>query len=171
MISKILLILALAVLPLRAQQTTRWVATTGDVSLSGAATSATIQQPAVADGSQVYLDQLVIYCSVACNVTLAANGAAATATAGTIRPLLPNQLNAPINQTFWTASNVGTGTAQGGITHIPAGGTVVLCLSPSCGAAAQVILGPGGGTASNYTVTVASITGTANITFFGRSQS
>lgn len=171
MISKLLLILALAVLPLRAQQTTRWVATTGDVSLSGAATSATIQQPAVANGSQVFIDQVIVYCSVACSVSLAANGTAATATAGTITPLLPNVLNSPITQTFWTASNVGTGTAQGGITHVPAGATVVLCLSPSCGAPAQVILGPGGGTASNYTATVASITGTANITFYARSQS
>lgn len=169
MILKLFLMAALAVFPIHAQQVTRWVATTGDVSLSGAATAATIQQPAVADGSQVYLDQIVVYCSVACNVTLAANGAAATATAGTIRPLLPNVLNSPITQTFWTASNVGAGTAQGGITHIPAGATVVLCLSPSCGNPAQVILGPGGGTASNYTVTVASITGTANITMFGRS--
>lgn len=160
---------ALALLiPLQAQQVTRWVATTGDVVLVSAATAATIQQPAT-NGSQAYLDQIVVYCSVTCSLTLAANGAAATATAGTITPLLPSQLNAPIAQTFWTASNVGTGTAQGGIVHVPAGGTVTLCLSPSCGNPAQVILGIGAGTASNYTASVASITGTANLTFYGRS--
>lgn len=153
---------------LHAQNTVRWSATTGDVVLSAAATAATIQQPAT-NGNQAYIDQVIVYCSVACNVTLAANGTAATATAGTIQPLLPNQLNAVIPQTFWTASNVGTGTAQSGITHVPAGATVTLCFSPLCGASGQVILGIGAGTAQNFTVSIASITGTANITFLGRS--
>lgn len=156
-------------LGLYAQTAVRWVATTGDVSLSGAATAATIQQPAT-NGSQAFVDQIVIYCSVACNATLSASGTAATTTAGSITPLLPSPLNAVIPQTFWTASNAGTGTAQGGITHVPAGATVTLCLSPSCGAAGQVIIGQGAGTASNYTVSIASITGTANVTILGRSQ-
>lgn len=164
----ILLIAALAVQLSAQPQTTRWVATTGDVVLSGAATAATVQQPAT-NGSLTYIDQVVVYCSVACNVTLAANGTAATTTAGTIIPLLPSVLNAPILATFWTASNVGAGTAQSGIVHVPAGGTVTLCMSPACGASGQVSIGPGAGSASNYTVNIASITGTANITFYGRS--
>jgi len=71
---------------------------------------------------------------------------------------------------FFTASNVGTGTAQGGSLHIFAGDTKVLCLSPTCGNAGQVALPPGGGTAANYSITIGSITGTVNITFYGRSQ-
>lgn len=160
-------LLAALVLPLSAQTVVRWVATTGDVSLSPGATAATIQQPAT-NGSQALIDQVQVYCSVACTVSQAANGAAATTTAGSITPILPSATNTPILLNFFTASNVGSGTAQGGLVHIPAGATVVLCLSTTCGAAAQVIVGPGGGTASNYTVSIASITGTANITFYGR---
>jgi hypothetical protein len=149
------------------QQWTRYSATTGDMSLTGAST-ATIQQPAT-NGSDVILDQIVVYCSVACSVTQAANGTAATTTAGTVTPILPAPANTPATVKFFTASNVGSGTAQGGITHIPAGGTAVLCLSKSCGAGADVTLGYGGGGTSNYSVTIASISGTANITFLIRS--
>ncbi len=66
-----------------AQNILRWSATTGDVSLNSAGTTDTIQQPAT-NGSDVAIDQIVVYCSVACTVTQAANGAAATATAGTV---------------------------------------------------------------------------------------
>jgi hypothetical protein len=149
------------------QPNVRWAATTGDLSLSAAST-ATIQQPAT-NGVTAFIDQIVVYCSVACSVTQAANGSAATATAGTITPILPTPGNVPIPLTFWTGSNVGTGTAQGGITHVPAGDTVVLCLSPSCGNAQQVQLATIG-SSSNYSVTIASISGTANITFYGRSN-
>lgn len=153
------------------QEERRWSATTGDVAVVAAAYSATIQQPAVVSGgSQVLLDQIVLYCSVACSVTQSANGTAASATAGTITPILPTPLNTPIPLNFFTASNVGAGTAQGGILHIGAGGTAVLCLSTTCGNAAQVIIGPGLGTASNYSVTFASLTGTVNVTFYGRSR-
>jgi len=156
--------------PVFGQQFQRWGATTGDVALSAAATAATIQQPAT-NASQVLIDQIVVYCSVACSVTQAANGSAATSTAGTVTPILPTQLSLILPLTFWTASNVGAGTAQGGIVHVPAGATVTLCLSPACGAPAQVTLGAGGGTGTNYTLTVGSITGTANITFYGRTAS
>jgi len=151
----------------QAQQVIRYSATTGDLSLSAAST-ATIQQPAT-NGTDVVIDQIVVYCSVACSVTQAANGAAATTTAGTVTPLLPATGNIQPTVKFFTTSNVGTGTAQGGITHIPAGGTVVLCLSKSCGASADVVVGYGAGAASNYSATIASISGTANITFFVRS--
>jgi len=163
----LVLVAALAVASF-GQQTVRWFATTGDQVLAGAGTSATIQQLAT-NGSQALIDQVVIYCSVACNVTFTANGTAATATAGTVTPLLPSPLNAVILLGFWTSSNVGAGTSQGGIVHVPAGSSVPVCFSPTCGAATQYQFGPGGGTGSNFTVTVASITGTVNFTLFGRS--
>jgi len=161
-------LLVLAAFEGQAQQVIRYSATTGDLSLSAAST-ATLQQPAT-NGTDVVIDQIVVYCSVACNVTQAANGAAATTTVGTVTPLLPAPLNSPVTVKFFTTSNVGTGTAQGGITHIPAGGTVVLCLSRSCGASGDVVVGYGAGAASNYSATIASINGTANITFFLRSS-
>ena len=170
---RLFLILALAA-PMFAQTTIRWRATTGDVSLSGDAYSATVQQPSVASlsGSAAYIDQVQVYCSAACSVTQAVNGTAATATAGTFVPLLPTPLNTTVPLTFWTASNVGTGTDQAGITHIPAATTVILCLTPSCGNPVQFTLGPGGGTKSNYTVSItAGYTGTVNITVFGRTIS
>jgi hypothetical protein len=162
------LAVALALVCLAPAQT-RYSATTGDVVLNPGATTATVQQPA-SNGSDVVIDQIMVYCSVACSITQAANGAAATTTAGTVTPLLPAPANTPATVKLFTASNVGAGTAQGGITHIPAGGTVVLCLSRSCGNSADVVIGRGSGTASNYSVTVASITGTANITFYLRTQ-
>lgn len=164
----ILAILAMLAVPSFAQQPVRWFATTGDVSLSGTATTATIQQPAI-NGFPILLDQIVVYCSVACNATQAAYGAAATTTAGTVQAIIPFQINTPFPFNFFTASNVGTGTAQGGVTHISAGATVILCMSASCGASSGVIL-PNNGTNVNYSVTIASITGTANITYYGHIQ-
>ena len=154
-----------------AQNITRFAATTGDVSLVASATTATLQNLAVGQGGEIFVDQIVVYCSAACTVTQAANGTAATATDGTITPILPSQATASIPATFWTSSNVGAGTAQGGAVHIPAGATVILCLTSSCGIPGQVVIGKGGGTAANYSVTIASTTATVNITFIGRAQS
>lgn len=148
----------------------RFKATTGDVVLSGAGTVATLQVKPV-NNVQIFIDQIVVYCSVACNVTQAANGTAATATLGTVAPLLPNKLTDALPVSFYTASNVGSGTDQGGVVHIPAGATVILCLATSCGQSKDITLGPspgGPGVGANYSVTVSSITGTANITYFGR---
>jgi hypothetical protein len=167
--SKFLLVLAAFVLPAFPQTITAWSATTGDVSLSSAATAATIQQPA-ANGHLVYIDQIVVYCSAACSATQAVAGTAATATAGTIAPLLPAPLGTVIPLNFFTGSNVGSGTAQGGIAHIGAGATAVLCLSPTCGNSTQIFLPQGQGATANYTLAIASMTGTVNITFYGRVQ-
>lgn len=145
----------------------RWSATTGDVSLSGAGMTATIQQPATG-ASNVQFEQVIVYCSVACTVSQAANGAAATATSGTITPILPSSLSATVTATFWTASNVGTGTPQGGIYHMTGAGTAAFCLNTSCGATKTVSL-PVGGSTVNYSITISSITGTANITIYGDS--
>lgn len=144
----------------------RWSATTGSVAIT-AAYAATVQQPAT-NADNVFIDQIVVYCSAACVVNQAANGTAATTTAGTVNPILPTQLNITPNVKFFTASNVGAGTTQGGSTYIAAGGTAVLCLAPSCGNPAQVILGTGLGSATNYTLSIASVTATVNITFYGR---
>jgi len=160
MITRFLLSLALA-LGLQAQNApTYFTATTGDVSLSSAGTTATIQAAAT-NPEQTQLLQALVYCSVACSITQAQNGAAATATAGTITAIIPTQ-NIPFNTTFWTASNVGSGTAIGGIVHLTAAGSVLLDLT-------NVKLGAGG-TSNNYSITIGAITGTANITFKGVRQ-
>lgn len=154
-------------LPLAAQ-VARWSATTGDVVLSGTATTATIQQPTT-NASQVIIEQIVVYCSAACTFTQTANGTAATVTAGTVVPLLPTPSNrtAPFN--FFTASDVGAGTAQGGIVHVPAAATVPVCLSTTCGAGSDVSLGTA--SRSNYNVVIASMTGTVNVTYILRTPS
>src|SRR5579885_2421991 len=151
-----------------AQQISRWSATTGDVVLSASGTAATVQQPAQ-NGVHVLLESATVYCSVACNITQAANGTAATATSGTVKPLLPTSMSASAPFNFFTASNVGAGTAQGGILHLAAGQTMVICLSTSCGAGQNVELA-GGGSGTNYAVSVSSITGTANITFIAQTR-
>jgi hypothetical protein len=135
-------------------QVNRYSATSGDVSLSGAGTSFTIQQPA-AGAKILTLEAIQVYCSVACNVTQAVNGTAATATAGTISAIPPATI--PAAATVWTASNVGAGTAVGAILHLAAAVTQVIDVS-------KVQLG--NAPASNYTVTISSITGNANITLF-----
>jgi hypothetical protein len=66
----------------------RYSSTTGDVSLSGAGTKFTIQQPAT-NANMVQLEAAVVYCSVACDFTMAQNGTAATTTAGTVTEILP----------------------------------------------------------------------------------
>lgn len=150
-------------------QSVRWAATTGDISLTGSAYTATIQQPA--NGSyQQNIDQIVAYCSVAASFTQSANGAPATGSASTVTPILPTNLSIVVPVNVFLNSNVGSGTAQGGIYHFVAGqAPIVFCLSQSCNNPGQVALGKGGTTA-NYSLTIASgVTGTCNITFYGRS--
>lgn len=166
----VIVLLALC-LPAHAQNSVAWKASTGDVSLTAAATTATVQKASI-NNVLVTLDKAEVYCSVACSVTQAANGTAATTTAGTISPVLPDNPISTLPFQFYTASNVGSGTDQGGIIHVPAGSTYVICLSKSCGNASDVKLGTTeGGAGVNYSFTVSSITGTANITVFGRVQS
>lgn len=155
----LLIFVAMAVAPAVAQQN-RYSATTNDVSLSASATTLTIQKAAAitgASGKPITLESFTIYCSVACSVTQAYNGAAATATAATATPIPPNT-QTPATATAWSASNVGGGggTAVGGITHVPAGGTVTIPV--------PLVVLNGNGSAANYSATVASITGTANLT-------
>lgn len=140
-------------------QTLRYSATSGDVVLAAAGYKLTIQQPA-SNAKQVQLEAVQVYCSVACAVTHSQNGAGATATAGTASSIAP--MGAAASATIWTDSNVGAGVASGGITHIPAGQTAVFDLT-------KVVL-RASGAANNYTIAIASITGTANITFLWSEQ-
>lgn len=133
----------------------RYSATTGDVSLSSAGTKFTIQQPAT-NANSVQLEAATAYCSVACDLTMAQNGTAASTTAGTVNLLLP--FGVPALATVWTASNVGSGTAAGGILHLAATEKITIDLS-------KISMG-NTGTATNYTFVISSITGTANITVF-----
>jgi hypothetical protein len=168
---KQLILLCLMNFCLKGQNVVSWSATTGDVALVAAGTTATIQKTAT-NSVMVTLTKAIVYCSVACTVTQAANGTAATATAGTIRPILPDSPTGTLPFNFYTASNVGAGTAQGGIVHIPAGGTVILCLSKSCGNAQDVVIGRSdGGVGTNYSIAIGSVSGTVNITFFGTVKS
>jgi hypothetical protein len=145
----------------------RWSATSGDVSLVTSAYAVTVQQPATGQ-QQVQLEYAIVYCSISCTVTQSAMGTAATATAGTINPIIPSTSSASVTATFWTASNVGTGTQQGGAFHLQGPGTQTFCLNTSCGAIKSVAL-PTTGTGSNYSVSIASLTGTVNITLVGES--
>lgn len=158
---KILLLLALACAPMFCQN--RYSVTSGDVVLSGTATTLTIQRPA-SGSTQITLESATVFCSVACTFTQAFNGVAATATAGTAVAIPGN--TAPATATVWTASNVGTGTAVGGIVRVAAAqDRTILFTAPVCNnmPCPGVILN-GAGTAANYSITVAAITGTANIT-------
>lgn len=166
----LLLFLALAA---SALAQTRWSMTTGNLALSAAGTAVTIQQPS-SGAQEVVIENAVVYCSVACTVSFAANGTAATTTAGTVRALLPALMTTPAPFNFFTASNVGAGTAQGGVINIPAGGTTTVCFGTSgsgCAATntANYTL-PAGGTGTNFTVSIASLTGTVNITLFARTN-
>lgn len=133
----------------------RYSATTGDVVLVAAGTKFTIQQPAT-NANSVQLEAATVYCSAACDLTQSQNGTAASTTAGTVNLLLP--FGIPALATVWTASNVGNGTASGGILHLAAAERVTLDMS-------KVSMG-NTGTATNYTWVISSITGTANITVF-----
>lgn len=148
---------------LNAQTQYGYIASTGDVSLSSQTTAATIQQPATNALSVAFpaspTTGASVYCSVACTVTITRNSVGATATAGTIVSQLANAPTPMFN--FFTASNVSGGTAL--ITqHVAAGQTFTLDMS-------GVVL-PTAGTTSNVTISVGSITGTVNITFFPMEQ-
>ncbi len=118
--------LALTILSIPAFAVDHYIAT---CTTSGAATC-TIQQPATGARLIDFGDQRVagasVYCAGAQTATLKWNGTAATATAGA-EVKLPNTSNAS-GTTFWTASNVGSGTT-GPVYTIGAGLTLPLDLS------------------------------------------
>lgn len=136
----------------------RWSGTTGDVTTT--ASVVTIQQPTSAAKS-VTLESCVVYCANACVITQAQNGTAASATAGTLRAL--TNTSGSIVTKFWTASNVGGGTAVAGTFHLAAGSTVVLDLT-------KISLPKSNSGAVNYSVTATSASGVTNITMYGSEQ-
>lgn len=163
------LILALLFsLPLLAQQQYRWVTQASAVSVTSSYT-VTIQQ-AASNNPQIFIDQMTFSSSSAYTVQMIANGTPATATAGTITPLLPSPLNTPVPFNVFVASNVGSGTAQSAVISIPAGSPpITLCFTQSCGNPAQVSIGTGG-TAANYSFVVTLSSGTLDYGIYGRWQ-
>lgn len=149
--NKILLLAALTAISATAQS--RFSGTTGDVALAAQTTTLTLQKPAT-NGKDVRLESITVACSAPCSFTQAYNGTAAGSTAGNALPIPPN--TAAATATIWTASNVGGGVATGGIVHLYAPGLITIDAS-------KVALA-GAGTAANYSVTIASMTGTATIT-------
>lgn len=157
---KRLLLIALMALPLAAQQ--RFSVSTGNASLNTAATGVTIQQPTTAVNpapATITLESATVYCSVACVVTQSQNATTpASATAGTIVPISPVTMAS--TSTVWTATNASGGTTVPPLINVPAGATVTIDLS-------KVTI-PRSSSTGNYTVSIASITGTANITIIWR---
>lgn len=137
-----------------------YIATTGNVSLSGTTTAATLQQP-ISNSLPVIFPAngstgASVYCSVACVASIIINTGktgAATATIGTVNLITPPGPVALVN--FYTASNFSGGTTLASY-NIQAGQTFNLDMS-------SMKLG---GPLSNITISIASITGTANITFY-----
>jgi hypothetical protein len=140
----------------------RYCSTTGDVSLSAAATTFTVQQSAGSPRA-IYLESALVTTSVAGSFTQSVNGTAATSTAGTVTQIPGGQAALTSIARSWTASNVGAGTAIAGkITTFAGGPGLTIDLS-------EVVL-KNTGTASNYSITIGSMTGTANITVCWREQ-
>lgn len=123
------------------------------VTLSSAATACTIQQPATG-ANNVRLMYAQVYCSVACTATQERNGTAATATAGTVKRVNPDRTDT-ITANIFSASDVGVGTAFV-VKPLVAGTTIVKL---------DGIYLIGNGTAKNYTVRIASMTGDVAIAF------
>lgn len=157
---KRLLLFAVLALPLAAQQ--RFSASTGNASLNTAATGVTVQQPSVAANpaaATITLESATVYCSVPCVITQSQNATTpATATAATIVPISP--ITVASTSTAWTATNASGGTTVPPVINVPAGTTVPIDLSK--------ITIPKGSASANYTVAIAAITGTANITITWR---
>lgn len=159
---------ALAI-PLTAQPPSfspRYCATSGAVVLAGAGTTFTVQQPATSVKT-IVLDSALVYTSVASSFTQSVNGTAASATAGTVAQIPGNTPTITATATAWTASNVGAGTSIAGTFYTYAGGPGVSLDLTNGGY--NLTLKPTG-TASNYSITIASMTGTAQITMCWREQ-
>ncbi len=156
-------VLVLSAFSLFAQSQISYIASTNNVSVS-AAYAATLQQPATHSRPISFPSSTnggappvgaSVYCSVACVATVSRNGTAATATAGTVTNVNPNEPPAVV--TFWTASNTTPGTTLA-IFNVGAGSTQSIDLS-------TLKMGAGN-TAVNLTISIASITGTVNISFY-----
>lgn len=161
---KKLLIFLLAV-PMWGQVLVGYIASTGSVTLNSAATAATLQQPATnsvnvgfpkAQSGGLSTAGASIYCSVTCTATLSRNCTTpATATAGSVVQINPT--DPPPTITFWTSSNASGCTT---LEIIPIGAGLWQGVDLSLFSLYK------GGTTSNLTLSIGSITGTAIITFY-----
>jgi hypothetical protein len=142
-----------------------YTASTGSVSLSGAGTAATIQQPSTCNTTPGSCQQVIgikatVQCSVACTVTRTKDGTVASATSAQSSivqsPAQPQGTVTPLMK-FFTASNASGGTTID-VVNVPAGGMQTYDLSD--------VFMPANGASQTYTISVSSITGTANITFY-----
>jgi hypothetical protein len=163
------ILLFIAALPAFGQQTVQYVASTGNVAVVAATYAATLQQPAT-DAVTVAFPTATtgalppvgatVYCSVACVATISRNcTTAASATAGTVTSNIPNVPAASV--TMWTASNASSCTALR-VINIAAGQEYPVDLSKFNLATT--------GTKSNLHISLASLTGTVNITFYPLEQ-
>lgn len=135
-------------------QLIRWSADSGTVTNT---TTVTLQQPS-SNAKIVTGETVTIYCSAACTISQAQNGAGATTTAGTLTPIT-NSTGSPVTK-FFTASNVGAGTAIGpSLINLAAGQTQTLDIS-------KVSLPKTSSININYSITV-TVTGTCIITIIG----
>lgn len=128
-------------------------------SLSGAAEKVTVQQPSTG-AKRVRFLTAVVYCSVACTVTMSRDGTAATGTA--LTPVALSSAYPAATATGWHTSNAGSGTALSPAFPLVAGATQVFDISG--------IELSGSSTAKNFSVATNSITGTAMIQIFWREQ-
>ncbi len=159
---KRLLVLSFLAVHLLGQSNTgnRFSATTGKITLTGSASSFTIQQ-ATSGSKKIIFESANIYCSVACEVSQAQNGTAATATSSPVLQIQP--VGPSPTATAWTSSNVGTGTSVGGILEVPAAGVAALDLS-------RIFFAKTATSSTNYTISVNGISGTVIITFYWSEQ-
>lgn len=139
--------------PKSVAETPRVYIATCSATLSSAATACSIQQPATG-ANNVRLLYAQVYCSAACTATQERNGTAATATAATVKRVNPDRADT-ITANVFSASDVGTGTAFV-VKNLTAGTTVIKL---------KGLYLIGNGTAKNYTVRIASMTGDVAIAF------
>lgn len=152
-----LLLTAAMALP-AAAQSNHFISSSGDVVLSATAYAMTLQQPALtgATGAKdVVLESATVYCSVAATVSHIVSAAAATATAGTI-VAKPGNTSTVATAKIFTNSNASGGTTLR-VDHVPAGSTFTYNFEPEFRLSRS-------GTGSNYTISIASLSGTCNIT-------
>jgi hypothetical protein len=121
-------------------------------SLTASGETLTVQQPGIG-AKQVTFETASAYCSVACTITLAQNGSAATGS--TTTPASINPITVSATALEYKGSNVGSGTTLG-TWVLGAGAFQSIDLS-------KISLGATG-TGTNLSLSVSSITGTATLT-------
>lgn len=120
--------------------------------LSGTAEVVTLQQPA-ADGEIIRVENVEVWCSVACDITLERDGTAATGTA--LTPIVKVTYGTAVTNAFHT-SDVGVGSVI--TTKTLPLNTIIPITFPG-----GLYLAPTG-TASNFSVRTSAITGDVKIT-------